>query len=327
MQEEEFRKYLRKRDYSVNEVDKAVSSVMEFEKYLNVAGASLESASLKDLKKYIELLISGGLNTEDRLLALARYFYLMKRNDFYTYFASILGGSGVYRSIASRLEELEWSEKRRQVFKGFVEPHIGSPPEAFPPCTRELLRRLNSSLPQERVREVLAGNHHRIPVEHFKDMRARWEAAATMEEFLAGEHKLLIAELEEAMKSGRLWYEQEITPEVVEYVRGDQTIQIGVLDGDVVLKSKIPFAPAQWLMEKDQKMRRYYGCHCQLAREAILKDEVEPLASFCYCSAGYEKLPLEVVLGVPLEVKVLESVLAGDERCRFAIKIPRDKLK
>jgi hypothetical protein len=148
-----------------------------------------------------------------------------------------------------------------------------------------------------------------------------------MEEFLLGEHGRLVAELEEVMRSGRLWYEQVITPEVVEYVRGDQTIQNGVLVGDIVLKSKIPFAPDKWLREKDPKMRCYYACHCQLAREAILNDTAVPLATFCYCSAGYEKLPLEVVLGVPLEVEVLESVLAGGERCRFAVKIPREKLK
>ena len=74
-------------------------------------------------------------------------------------------------------------------------------------------------------------------------------------------------------------------------------------------------------------MRRYYACHCQLAREAILTGSERPLGTFCYCSAGYEKLPLEVVLRTPLEVEVLESVLTGGEKCRFAVKIPRDRLK
>jgi hypothetical protein len=51
------------------------------------------------------------------------------------------------------------------------------------------------------------------------------------------------------------------------------------------------------------------------------------LAVFCHCSAGYEKLPLEVALGVLLEVKVLENVLNGGDRCRFAIKIPGQLLE
>ncbi len=327
MQEEEFRKFLRKRDLGVNEVEDAVSSVLEFEERLKARGSSLETAPLEELTAYVDELIAKGLNGEARLVALARYFWLIKRNDFYGHFAAILGGRTVYGSIGERLGELKGEGTRGRVFGGLRVPPLGSLPAEYPACTKELLDRLASSLPPEGVKEVLAGNHHRIPVEAFDEMKARWEVAETMEEFLAGEHERLVRELEDAMRSGRLWYEQEITPEVVEYVRKDQTIQNGVLEGGVVVKSKIPFAPAKWLREKDPKMRRYYACHCQLAREAILRDEAEPLATFCYCSAGYEKLPLEVVLGVPLEVEVLESVLAGGEKCRFAVKIPGDKLK
>jgi hypothetical protein len=323
----EYRKYLRKREMKVEAVEDAVSTVMEFETRLRVDGKDFESATLDDLKEYISGLILGRLNTEDRLLALSRYFWLTKRNDFYSHFAAILGGRGVYESIGERLREVAGEEKYNEVFNGFSQPPLGSPPDAYPACTKELVDRLGTSLTPEQVKAALAGNHHRIPQGHFADMIKRWEKAATMKEFLEGEHEHLVAELEETMKAGRLWYEQVITPEVVEYVKNDQTIQNGVLVGDVVLKSKIPFAPDKWLREKDPKIRRYYACHCQLARDAILNDAAKPLSTFCYCSAGYEKLPLEVVLGVPLEVEVLENVLAGGEKCRFAIKIPKEKLK
>jgi hypothetical protein len=182
-------------------------------------------------------------------------------------------------------------------------------------------------LTPEQVKDVLAGNHHRIPAESLAGAKKRWEEAKTMAEFLKGEHQRLVNELEETMKSGRLWYEQVITPEVVEFVKGDQTIQNGVVKGNKVIKSKIPFDPDRWLREKDPKMKRYYACHCQLAREAILKGEEKPLGTFCYCSAGYEKYPLEIALGVPLKVEVLESVLSGGDRCRFAVTIPKDKMK
>ena len=323
MEEKEFRDFLVGRGMKDESLENALAAVREFEQDLRSHGKVFESASLVDLKEYISRLISTGLNTEDRLLTLSRYFWLTKRNAFYTYFAAILGGRGVYSSIGESLGKGNQSE----VLDNFTQPPLGSPPNAYPTCTKELLDRLSASLPPGELKKVLAGNHHRIPIEHFSEMKKRYEKANTMEGFLAGEHGHLVKELEEVMASGRLWYEQVITPEVVDYVRGDQTIQNGILAGDVVLKSKIPFAPEKWLNEKDKKMRRYYACHCQLAREAILNDTAEPLATFCYCSAGYEKLPLEVILGVPLEVEVLESVLAGGERCRFAIKIPRELLK
>jgi hypothetical protein len=327
LEENEYRKYLMKRGMKEGAVEDAVAAVKELEEKLREEGKTFESTSLGDLKDYVYELIKGGLNTSERLLALARYFWLIKRNDFYSYFAAILGGQGVYDSIGERLIEVAGKEKYNEVFNGFEEPPLGSASDAYPECTNELLRRLTSNINLKDVKTVLAGNHHKIPVEAFAEMGKRWQASKTMKEFLAGEHKRLVTELEDVMKSGRLWYEQQITPEVVEYVRSDQTIQNGVLGGDIVLKSKIPFNPDKWLKEKDSKMRRYYACHCQLARDAILNDTAEPLGTFCYCSGGYEKLPLEVVLGVPLEVEVLESVLAGDERCRFAVKIPKEKLK
>ena len=327
MEENEYRRYLRKREMKVEAVEDAVVAVKEFDEWLGSRNKTFESASLGDLKMYIAELISGGLNTPERFLALSRYFWLTKRNDFYSHFAAILGGRGVYNSIGDRLKEVAGEEKRSEVFNGFEKPPLGTTPDAYPPCTKDLLDKLNVSLTQEDVKKVLAGNHHRIPLEAFAEKVKRWEASKTMEEFLTGEHKRLVAELEDAWKSGRLWYEQVITPEVVEYVKGDQTIQNGILVGDVVLKSKIPFNPDKWLKEKDPKMRRYYACHCQLARDAILNDTAKPLSTFCYCSAGYEKLPLEVILGVPLEVEVLESVLSGGEKCRFAVKIPKNKLK
>ncbi len=327
MEEKTYREYLLTRGVKGTAAEDAVAAVKEFEHSLKAENKHLASASLEDLKTYIAGLVSSGGNTEGRLVALMRYFWLTKRNDLFTHFAAILGGRGVYESIGEKLERDVGKKERRKVFEGFIEPPLGSTPDTYPPCTKELLDRLGAVLTPEQVKYVLAGNHHRIPVAAFGDMVKRYEKASSIEEFLEGEHGRLVAELEETMKSGRLWYEQVITPEVVEYVRNDPTIQNGVVEGNVVIKSKIPFAPDRWLKEMDPKMRRYYACHCQLAREAILSGTETPLGTFCYCSAGYEKLPLEVVLGTPLEVEVLESVLMGGEKCRFAVKIPESKRK
>jgi hypothetical protein len=69
-------------------------------------------------------------------------------------------------------------------------------------------------------------------------------------------------------------------------------------------------------------MKRYHTCHCPLARTSIITGGPEVPSEWCYCSGGYGKLPFEVVFGEELEVEILESVLAGDPRCRFAIKMP-----
>ena len=110
-------------------------------------------------------------------------------------------------------------------------------------------------------------------------------------------------------------------------MKNNQEINTGIRRGDKIFKVKIPYAPQQFLKEEDPTMRKYYACHCQLVRTAIRdgKPKISPI--FCYCSAGFEKLHFDVIFGEPVEIEVLETLLKGDIRCRFAIKIPRSKLK
>jgi predicted hydrocarbon binding protein len=53
---------------------------------------------------------------------------------------------------------------------------------------------------------------------------------------------------------------------------------------------------------------------------------VRPAGTFCNCSAGFHKKPFEVAFGQPVKVEVLESVLLGGERCRFAIHLPEEAI-
>jgi hypothetical protein len=78
----------------------------------------------------------------------------------------------------------------------------------------------------------------------------------------------------------------------------------------------------QFLAETDPTLKRYYACHCPWVREAIKSGDVPLFPDFCYCSAGFHKKPWEVIFRRPLRADVLESVLRGGSRCRFAIHLP-----
>jgi hypothetical protein len=327
MREKEFRDYYRDRGFSDEDADSAVEAVAEFEGHLEERGAFLESVSIDDVREYVSSLISEERNSMGRLLALARYFYLLKRNDVYIYFTSILGGRTVLPSISERLAQIAGEEKRDAVFEGVEAPPLGAPPEEFPKVTGLLMERLESELDQETRRRVLAGNHHRIPAEAFDRHRKWYQEAESLEEFLKKAHEEAVAELEQYLEEGNIWYEQEITPEVVEYVRGNQEVLSGVRDGDRIYMTKFPYAPGEYLKETDPLMKRYYMCHCPLARASILTGDPEISGEWCYCSAGYGKAKFDAVFGVETEVEVLKTVLDGDSTCRFAVKIPEGVVK
>jgi len=325
--ENEFRKHLRKRQLSAKNIDFAVKAVREYEAYLDDKETSFESVGLDVLKEYVSLLIKEGKNSLDRLLALARYCSFTKKNDHFVYLVSLFGAVNVLPDMGKRLETIAGEKTRRKVFEGFELPPLGSPQDDYPKLTKKIMDRLEAELPNETCREILTWNYHKVPVEAFKDKKERFEKASNIDEFLKDEHRRFVEELADYMKRGQIWYEQEITPEVLEFVKHNQEIQNGVRQGDKIYVSKIPFAPKQYLSEKDPVMKRYYACHCQLVRTAIRdrNPQISPL--FCYCSGGYEKLPFDVIFGEPVRIELLESTLKGDMRCRFAITIPKNIMK
>ena len=325
MLEGKFRELCEQRGLDEDGIESAVISVLIFGEFLAGKGSSLDETTIDDVKEHISDLIEQDQNSWERLVALARYSNMIRKNEVYVYFTSVLGGRTVLPSISERLADLAGVEARDKIFSGIEAPPLGSPPEEFPKVTLRLVEKLERELGSELCHDVLAGNHHRIPIENFEKHKLWLEEEGSIEGYLKRLHDSAVAELEEYSREGKIWYEQEITPEVVEFVRGNQEMLSGVREGDWIFFTKIPYAPKDYIAVTDPVMRRYYGCHCPLAREAILMGETDIPLTWCYCSGGFGKLKFDVVFGEPTEVEVLESTLAGDERCRFRVKIPEGK--
>ncbi|UCE44074.1 MAG: hypothetical protein JSV57_00845 [Candidatus Bathyarchaeota archaeon] len=325
--ETQFRKELQARKIKDEDIEFAVKAVREFEEHLERKNIVFESADLEALKDYLSLLVDEGRNSWERLVAIARYCNLAKKNDYYVYFTSILGARNVLPDMGERLAAIAGEETRRKVFQGFTLPPLGLPQENYPRLTQRIMDKMRAELPGDICKKVLTWNYHKLRAEAFKEKKQRFEKAPSIDEYLKDEHERLIAELERCMKAGQLWYEQEITPEVLEFVRDNQEICTGVKHGDKIYVTKMPYAPKQYLKEKDPALKRYHACHCPLVRSAIRDGTHEIPPIFCYCSGGYEKFHFDNIFGEPVEVDLLESALKGDMRCRFANKIPMGKMK
>jgi hypothetical protein len=325
MKEQEYGEFLRGRNQTEDAIRAALDYVKEFEKYLAPRGKDLGTVDVDDIRAYAAELIADGKNTMDRFLALARYVYMVGLNDVYIYFTAILGGREVVASISDKLAAVAGEDTRNSVFEDILLPPLGSVPEEYPAVTARLVDRLQE-LGTAACREVLTDNHHGIPVQAF-DRHKEWlREAGSIDAFLKKVHDEAVAELERYMSEGKIWYEQKITPDVVEFVKGNQEVLSAVRDGKYLYMTKIPYAPDAWLKESDPMIKRYLACHCPLARAALITSEPRIPMDWCYCSGGFEKLMFDVVFDEPTEVEVLESVLAGDPRCRFRVKIPEARL-
>ncbi|MCW4048909.1 MAG: hypothetical protein NWE89_04150 [Candidatus Bathyarchaeota archaeon] len=324
IKEEEFRQYLTERGNDSGQVDAAVNSVKESMSYFAGRGLSYESADVDDFKEYIRHLMKEGKNTEETIMGVARYVYFMDMKEEWIYFASIIGGRNILPSIKERLASVVSDEASEKVFSLVEAPPLGCGPEAYPEVTKKLMDQLRKELSPEVYKKILAGNHHRVSVESFARHKGWLEELGSVDAWLEKMHSEIVTELEHFMNEGKVWYEQVITLEVVEYVKADQERLSGRRDGEWIYNTKFPYSPREYLLETDPLMKRYYMCHCPLARESVLSGEPDIPMDWCYCSAGYGKLRYDIAFGTDTEAEVLESVFSGSDKCRFRFKIPEE---
>jgi len=271
------------------------------------------------MKRYCRERIAGQDDAWRRVIALARYYAFNGRTDELTYLITLTGTRGVLESQRERLKELAGEAAAQTVCRPTLP--AGTPQEDYPPYIAAYLERMRAALPETECRRVLAGNHHGLPNEAFSEQVEFYGKTQDIDALLRKRHADMLNEMRECCEQGRLWYEQRITPEVLAYIEAHQEIQAGVRNGNRVYITKIPYQPDAWLHEADPTRRRYLACHCPFVRASVPSGTQVP-SLWCYCTGGFEKLAFDILFGRELEVELLESVLDGAPRCRFAITLP-----
>lgn len=90
-------------------------------------------------------------------------------------------------------------------------------------------------------------------------------------------------------------------------------------EGRVLYTVKSPRDPAAHEAAATDAERKKAYCYCPLVREHL--DAGMPPA-FCYCGAGWFRQQWEGILGQPVRIEILKSLLQGDDACSFAIHLP-----
>lgn len=317
----EFIRYLESRKADVSQIALSLEVVDGFERYLGQTHLPFPPEDPMELTRFSELAIAGKTDAFDRLVALARYCRFQGYTAGLTHVLTLLGTSGVLESIEERAKALLGDEVSELRLETLEKPPLGSGYDRFPEAIRQLLERFEAKLSTQTCHRILAGNHHKLPLSHFEEDK-RVYAEQGIDGYLKWRHQSMLHSMEESVRNQTVWYEQVITPEVLEFVSRNQEIQSGVRDGNTVYVTKIPYHPGAYLTETDPLKKRHLACHCPFVRNAILDPDKPVSDTWCYCTGGYEKLPFDVIFGRDLDVEVLETVLGGSLRCRFAITLP-----
>jgi hypothetical protein len=149
--------------------------------------------------------------------------------------------------------------------------------------------------PEARCR-IVSGCAHRFPEVLIDEMRQAYQEAGSVDELLASMRR-------DRPKDGLPG------PDYPKRV------------GNTIYEAKLPRDPKSYKNAKTDLERRISYCFCPTLRAAMRAGEtISP--TFCNCGAGWFLQKWEGILGKPVEVELIRSVLKGDNLCEVAVHLP-----
>ena len=202
----------------------------------------------------------------------------------------------------------------QHILQGGTGLHDGASSLEVIAWTRQALGRLESSAGSQKTRQILSACACHYPQSELAPVRARFLETGE----IAVAHLMLQVRFEAFLELD-LDLPQDMRGTIVRRGWGPA----GALGSKQIIATKMPKSGSvrEYLAETDARRRRALYCHCPRVGQLPVLGERLP-ASYCYCGAGYYKDMWEYILGSPVEVEVLTSVLQGDDECSIAICLP-----
>ncbi|MBN1315784.1 MAG: hypothetical protein JXA42_09960 [Anaerolineales bacterium] len=179
--------------------------------------------------------------------------------------------------------------------------------------TRTTLERLQLLVGKDKLEEIMTGCACQYSPAALQKVRDFYQSTGNLEQA----HAMLQEQFESFLRE-TLNMEASLIDEIIRRGWG----LAGVLQGNVIVATKIPKSSnlAAYMAENDPLIRRQLYCHCPRVRDALASSESIPLA-YCYCGAGFYKGIWEEITQQPVQIKVIKSVLGGDDVCTFSINL------
>jgi hypothetical protein len=176
------------------------------------------------------------------------------------------------------------------------------------------LERLAEYTDEQTRREILAQCACQYPLEDLEDIKAAYQSRGDIDQAIS-----MLQVKFESFLSNTLELEEKYKGIILARGMG----VAGIREGNKIISTKIPKSGfiREYFDEQDPEKKRHLYCHCPRVRDGI-EDELLPPEDYCYCGAGFYQGIWQEILGKPVKVEVLESVIQGGEVCRIAVHLP-----
>lgn len=217
--------------------------------------------------------------------------------------------------LTRELNRVVGSDARRQIMLGEEGLDAQGDADGIYAWTVSMLKRMEERLPEAAQKEVLNACGCWMGKEDLSDLHTLYEATHDLDLILQRAGAGLVSYLKDSCR---------VSQAVIDEVGRRGWGWPGCRDGNTIRVTKIPFEGTiqAFFAEPDPAKRRALNyCHCPRVRD-VLKTGNRLSTTYCHCSAGFYKKNFEEILGRPVDVEIVHTVLSGDEVCSFAIHLP-----
>ena len=92
--------------------------------------------------------------------------------------------------------------------------------------------------------------------------------------------------------------------------------------GNVLFMRKNPYDPEGYEKAATPAERRRAYCHCSFVHPYLDEIPARLSPTFCYCGAGWYRRLWEGILGKPVRIEHVETLLKGNDQCTLTITLP-----
>jgi hypothetical protein len=199
------------------------------------------------------------------------------------------------RLLAEGVEKTLGVEARTKVMAGIEQITPESPLEAYTEWIRGAMDRLDV-LTDDPVKkyQIVSCCAHIFPGGRIAQLRAIYEERQEIDDILREMYK------------DPAWYEDPVRK------------------GNVIYMRKVPYNPEGYEKGETPAERRKAYCHCGFVRPYLDEVPSELSPTFCWCGSGWYKRLWEDILGLPIQIDHLETLIQGNDQCTLAITLPLD---
>lgn len=213
------------------------------------------------------------------------------------------------------LSEIAGEEVRREVMQDSEKPSTSSSHQEIIDWTIDTMNRLDALVDEVKRRDIMTGCACQYPKSDLQEIRRTYDENKDIH--LA--HRMLQEQFTSFLKDS-LKLDDELIEDIINRGWG----LAGIKKGNTIIATKIPKSSylIEYMKETDPRRKRALYCHCPRVRDLLKTRDKRLSTTYCYCGAGFYKDIWEEILQKPVKVKVLETVLKGDDTCQFAIDLP-----